>query len=532
MSVKHQDGDLYLSVPDNDLIADDLKGVIYEWNKAVLKVEEARNSNVGYIWGYQDAVEHVAPCIHALFEASVHALQLVDALFDEVKEIRDLSNDLSLRMTEKMTANLAIGGRLAFDIGLEMFGQISSILTEIGRKDGGILNDSGNNARLRAFVTCFDNYGKLKPSTFLLHLASLLIELGDLTVKERKEPEAIPIVMALLNAISMQTSPLKGSLETVAMSLQSQHKDQVWALECFLQAFLPVEGSAQIAVLYFFIKKNPVRQFGNDAAHPLEIGMSYSSMEFLVEQVDINMEDKEVLRQISHNMEKIQDEFKGLKFGYGLKELKKEKGKGKGKGNKKNIFAILGETEHKVVVMKDLHDSHRYRGDAHDFKARCNHEYGNELIKVKMRFQSFGQSSAFAILQDWVRRAESDDQILDNRNCSSLILTQANTDGDSDDGSDAETSDMYMSNESESSTSHGSSPEVRSLRLGLDSFDMHTSFSIGISGNIIDFGSSSARSLFPLPFCTLIYCAHDSNVLPGIEKHGGCKPARDVNTRL
>ncbi|KAL5525018.1 hypothetical protein ACEPAF_8887 [Sanghuangporus sanghuang] len=178
--------------------------------------------------------------------------------------------------------------------------------------------------------------------------------------------------------------------------------------------------------------------------------------------------------------------------------------------------------------MKDPHDSHRYRGDAHDFKVRHDDEHGNELIEVKMRFQSFGQSSAFAILQDRVRRAESDDQILDDRNRSSLILTQANTDGDSDDGSDgsdgsdAKTSDMYMSDEK---------IDLFSFCYG-GSFDLHTSFSIGISGNIIDFGSSSARSLFPLPFCTLIYCAHDSNVLLGIEKHGGCKPVRDVNTRL
>ncbi|KAL5520678.1 hypothetical protein ACEPAF_2679 [Sanghuangporus sanghuang] len=133
------------------------------------------------------------------------------------------------------------------------------------------------------------------------------------------------------------------------------------------------------------------------------------------------------------------------------------------------VFALEtsgSETEHKVVAMKDPHDSYRYRGDAHDFKARYDDEHSNELIEVKMCFQSFSQSSAFAILQDWVRRAKSDDQILDDRNRSSLILTQANTDGDSDDGpdgsdgSDAETSDMYMSDESKSSMSHGSSLEV------------------------------------------------------------------------
>ncbi|KAL5520679.1 hypothetical protein ACEPAF_2680 [Sanghuangporus sanghuang] len=210
MSVECQDGDLYLSVPDND------------------------HNNVSYIQGYRDVVEHVSPCIHVLFEASVHALQLANALFDEVKETRDSSNDLSLRMTEEMMADLAIGGRLSFDISLEMFGQIGLILAEIGRKDGGILNDSSNDARLRAFVTYFDHYGKLKPSTFLSHLASLLIRLENLTVEEGKEPEAIPIVMALLNAVSMRTSPVKDSLKTVVMSLRSQHKDQVRALECFL----------------------------------------------------------------------------------------------------------------------------------------------------------------------------------------------------------------------------------------------------------------------------------------------------------
>ncbi|OCB91216.1 hypothetical protein A7U60_g1538 [Sanghuangporus baumii] len=114
------------------------------------------------------------------------------------------------------------------------------------------------------------------------------------------------------------------------------------------------------------------------------------------------------------------------------------------------------ETEHKVVAMKDLHDSHQYRGDAHDFKARCDDEHGNELI------------------EDQVRQAKSNDQILDDRNRSSLILTQANTDGDSDDGSDgsdgsdAETSNMYVSDKSESSTLHSSSPEVHSLYLGLE----------------------------------------------------------------
>ncbi|KAL5498466.1 hypothetical protein ACEPAH_1819 [Sanghuangporus vaninii] len=219
MSVKCQDGDLYLSMPTNSVIVEDLSNIIYKWNKACLKVEEAQMSNIGYIQGYRDAVQHVAPCIYALFEVSVHASQLADALFNKAKYMKDELNNFSLQMMEEMMANLAIEERLAFDISLEMFGQVGSILAEIGTKDRGILDDSSDDARLRAFMTCFDYYGKLKLSTFLSHLASLLIGLRDLTVEEGKKLEAIPIVMALLNAISMRTSPLKDSLETVAMSL-------------------------------------------------------------------------------------------------------------------------------------------------------------------------------------------------------------------------------------------------------------------------------------------------------------------------
>ncbi|KAL5503890.1 hypothetical protein ACEPAH_7961 [Sanghuangporus vaninii] len=47
MSVERQDGDLYLSVPVNSVIMEDLSNIIYKWNKVCLKVEEAWTSNVG-----------------------------------------------------------------------------------------------------------------------------------------------------------------------------------------------------------------------------------------------------------------------------------------------------------------------------------------------------------------------------------------------------------------------------------------------------------------------------------------------------
>ncbi|KAL5512264.1 hypothetical protein ACEPAG_3549 [Sanghuangporus baumii] len=187
--------------------------------------------------------------------------------------------------------------------------------------------------------------------------------------------------------------------------------------------------------------------------------------------------------------------------------------------------------------MKDRYDSHRYQSVAYSSEARCDYEQGSEPLEEKKRIWYHGHLSALALLLERVRQAESDDP-----NRGFPVFTQADTYGDSDgdlDGDSSGTDDMDTGDKSESSVSNGCLPVlVEFFEIALfsfhygGSFDMHTSFSIGVSGNIIDFGSFPEICSHFLSVPLFIVRMNISNVLPGIEKHSGCKPTRDVNTRL
>ncbi|KAL5512265.1 hypothetical protein ACEPAG_3550 [Sanghuangporus baumii] len=340
-----------ISVPRDAGISSQLWVPIFTWNSSVSRaLSEQEIGGSEFYRGYLAAIQHVAPCIRELFSANVELVVRAQTLV--TLHNQTTNDDLQRRIAEEQSSTHAIGGRSGFDIGLKLLTEAGCIMAEIGSQDGVL--QVGNEPRLQAFMTCIDKYNKPIPNVFLSNVCSLMIGFKELVVKEEEEdPDAVNVVMAFLVAVQWQIPLLKDTIETVSSSLSSRRRNQVYTLEFCVWSFPPEKDYAQAAVDFFVNKHNPIRQLGNDAAHPIDIGMSFASINYLVEQVWISVENKTVLRQIAHEMEKIHDSYQDIELGYVRREeeeepKKEKKGKGKGKKGKEKgdiIAVLLGDTK-------------------------------------------------------------------------------------------------------------------------------------------------------------------------------------------